>query len=119
MEHIVQIAIGVDDNKIKEICEQTAAKQVIDDITKFSHGTDYYGKLNKNPDKLTGMFKDEVAKSVNAYMEVHMDDVIAQVVKSVTASIMRTKKMKEAIGEIVETQLNTDDSIKAGEDNGD
>lgn len=38
MEHIVQFAINVDDERIKAICEESAAKQIIDDIKEFSHG---------------------------------------------------------------------------------
>ncbi len=32
MEHIVQFAIGIDDNAIRKVVESTAEKQIIDDI---------------------------------------------------------------------------------------
>ena len=53
MEHIVQIAVNVDDNRIIQICEETAAKQIIEDVKEYSHGRTYYGKtLNEKPENL-------------------------------------------------------------------
>ena len=93
MEHIVQFAVGVDDERIQKIMEQSAAKQIADDIKAASHGVKYYGDLNKEPENLKKLFKE----SIDEYVKENADKIIEIVVPELVKSMMKTKKVKEAI----------------------
>ena len=97
MEHIVQFAIGIDDVKIAEICEQKAAEQIIKDVKEYSHGTNYYGKVNATPENLRSLFKEQVAKVVEENKEL----IIKQAVEELAKNISKQKRVKEAIDEIL------------------
>ena len=100
MEHIVQFAVGIDDKHIQEIMEQSAAKQIMDDIKMLSHGRKYYSgsEINDDPKNLEEMFKDEIAK----YVKEHADEVIAEVIREVSKNMMKTKKVKDALDLVVQ-----------------
>ena len=98
MEHIVQFAVSIDDKRIEEICEETAAKQVIDDIKAFSHGTDFAGRINSGPVVLGAMFTSAIKEFVNE----HADEIIDMAVAEVSKNFMRTKKAKEASSKLKE-----------------
>lgn len=99
MEHIVQFAVSVDDKRIQQIMEESASKQVMDDIKEFSHGKQYYGnKLNDEPKNLKEIFQEEIAK----YIKEHADEVVAEAIREVSKNMMKTKKVKEAIDEVTQ-----------------
>lgn len=98
MEHVIQIAVGVDDERIAKICEEAAAKQVIEDIRMAAHGTKYYGGINDEPEKLKELFKEEIEKCV----EENKDKIIQLAVAEVSRGILRTKALKEAVGDLVD-----------------
>lgn len=97
MEHIVQFAINVDDERIKAICEESAAKQVIADIKEFSHGKSWSNELNREPKQLQDMFTEAIDKFIKDNAEVIIDKAVAEVSKN----MMRTKKIQTAIDNIV------------------
>ena len=98
MEHVIQIAVGVDDAKIEKICEEAAAKQIIEDIRLAAHGKKYYGGINDEPENLKELFKEEIEKCV----EENKDKIIQLAVAEVTRGILRTKALKEAVGDLVD-----------------
>jgi len=102
MEHIVQFAVSVDDDRIQKIMEESAAKQVADDIKLLSHGMGY-SRMNTEPEKLKALFSDEIAK----YVKENADEIVKLVVAEVSKNMMRSKKIKEAIDSI--TEETTDD----------
>lgn len=98
MEHIVQFAVNVDDDRIKQICEESAAKQIAKDIELASHGKDYYGRANESPENLKMLFKD----SIDEYVKTHADEIIQGAIQEVAKNMMKTKKVKEAVEKLVE-----------------
>lgn len=101
MEHIVQFAISVDDEAIKKICEESAAKQIKDDILDFSHGQDRWNnKRNPSPVHLTEMFENEIKEYINE----HGDAIISLAVAEVAKNMMKTKQVKEALGNLTEKE---------------
>lgn len=98
MEHVIQIAVGVDDERIAKICEEAAAKQVIEDIRLAAHGKKYYSGINDEPENLKALFQEEIAKCV----EENKDKIIQQAVAEVSRGILRTKALKEAVGSLVD-----------------
>lgn len=98
MEHIVQIAVNVDDNRIIQICEEAAAKQIIEDVKEYSHGRTYYGKtLNEKPENLKPLFVEEIRKVVDE----NKDEIIKLAVKELANNMARTKAFKKAIDEML------------------
>ena len=92
-EHIVQFAVGIDDDAIRKICEESAAKQILEDIKEFSHGKSYYGnRLNEEPKNLREIFVDEIRN----YIKEHADEVLQLAVQEVVKGMTRSKKFKEA-----------------------
>lgn len=103
MEHIVQFAIGVDDERIQKIMEESAAQQVLNDIKEFSHGKSYYGNsLNSEPVKLREIF----AEKISEYVKEHADEVLELAIKEVAKNMTHTKKVKETLNKIAEEISN-------------
>ena len=98
MEHIVQFAVSIDDDRIQKIMEESAAKQIADDIKSVSHGVkNYSGDLNKEPENLKKLFKE----SIDEYVKENADKIIEIVVPELVKNMMKTKKVKEAIEGVV------------------
>ena len=98
MNHIVQISVDVDDNRIRQICEESAAKQILDDVKEFSHGKTYYGnKLNDEPKNLREMFVEEIRN----YIHEHADEVMQLAVQEVAKGMTKSKKFREAVDTVV------------------
>lgn len=99
MEHIVQFAVSVDDDRIQKIMEESAAKQVMDEIEKFANGTGYNGKpLRSDAKYLKEMFEEQIM----TYIKEHADEIVPLAVAEVSKRMLKTKKVKEAIDDIVE-----------------
>lgn len=99
MEHIIQFAVSIDDNRIQKIMEESAAKQIADDIKAASHGVKYYSNdLNKEPENLKKLFKE----SIDEYVKENADKIIELAVAEVAKNMMKTKKVKEVIDGIVQ-----------------
>jgi hypothetical protein len=98
MEHIVQFAIGIDDEAIRKRIERTAETQIIDSIK--SDVTDQiFRKSNwKNETQLHSWVKDIV---VEAVLE-HKDDIIKSAAMELCEYMKRTKAVREAVAGAVE-----------------
>ena len=98
MEHIVQFAIGIDDEAIRKRIEASAENQIIDSIK--SDVTDQiFRKSNwKNETQLHSWVKDIV---VEAIIE-HKDDIIKSAAMELCEYMKRTKAVREAVAGAVE-----------------
>ena len=98
MEHIVQFAIGIDDEAIRKRIEASAENQIIDSIK--SDVTDQiFRKSNwKNETQLHSWVKDIV---VEAILE-HKDDIIKSAAMELCEYMKRTKAVREAVAGAVE-----------------
>ena len=101
MEHIVQFAIGIDDEAIRKRIEQTAENQIIDSIK--SDVTDQiFRKSNwKNETQLHSWVKDIV---VEAVLE-HKDDIIKSAAMELCEYMKRTKAVKQAVAEAIASEM--------------
>lgn len=96
MEHIVQFAIGIDDEAIRKRIEQTAEKQVVDGIKEdISDKVFHKGRWETH---LQDWVKDLV---VDAVME-HKDDIIREAASQLCEYMKRTKAVREAVAGAVE-----------------
>ena len=101
MEHIVQFAIGIDDEAIRKRIEASAENQIIDSIK--SDVTDQiFRKSNwKNETQLHSWVKDIV---VEAILE-HKDDIIKSAAMELCEYMKRTKAVKQAVAETVASEM--------------
>ena len=96
MQHIVNLAFDVDDQRIVDLIETNAEKEVIQDIkdqVEKRFISRYY-----NNDPLHAMVKDECQKIC---ME-HENEIVERAIKLVAEKIMRKKSIKEKITELEE-----------------
>ena len=98
MEHIVQFAIGIDDEAIKKRIEQTAEKQIVDGIKEDI--SDMIFKKNRwNDEKCLQSWVSSIV--VEAVMD-HKDDIIREAASKLCEYMKRTKQVKEAVAGAVE-----------------
>lgn len=98
MEHIVQFAIGIDDEAIRKRIEASAEKQIINSIK--SEVTDKIFRKGTwtNETQLHSWVKDIV---VEAILE-HKDDIIKSAAMELCEYMKRTKAVREAVAGAVE-----------------
>mgnify|MGYP006391095575 CR=1 FL=1 len=102
MEHIVQFAIGIDDEAIRKRIEQTAEKQVVDSI-KEDIGDMIFKKNRWNDEKCLQSWVSSIV--VEAVME-HKDDIIREAASKLCEYMKRTKAVREAVAGAVEETKN-------------
>ena len=99
MEHIVQFAIGIDDEaitkRIQENAEKIITQKIQQDVEKCIFDTDYYGnKKDRLNYKAETIFKD--------WLESHSDEIIKCAVEVLASNMMKTKAVKTAINTVLE-----------------
>ena len=99
MEHIVQFAVGVDDERIQQIMEEKAADIIAKEIKDATRSYRVYGDgYAERPDKLEAYFHEEVEKIVKE----HREEIIDAAIEKAVTKIVNAKKVKEALGEVLE-----------------
>lgn len=86
MEHILQFAINIDDERITAIAEDRAAKAVVQKVNDLAGYRSYY-----SDSYLQTRFNEEVKKVVDE----HKDEIIEKAVEKTVAGITKTKKYTE------------------------
>lgn len=102
MEHIVQFAIGIDDNRIVNLVEENASKQIIGELKQqvanriFS--ANYYGS-NANParDPLSDMSQ----RIVSDFLNDNKDVIVQRASEILADKMFRSKTMRDKIKESV------------------
>ena len=106
MEHIVQFAIGIDDNKIRETLEQTAVHDIEESIKKdvlgkILHKTGYaYGEVNFKEDDLNAFAR----KILEDLLVGWKDDIVEKSAQYLTDYLKRTKAVKQLVEETKNAQ---------------
>ena len=105
MEHIVQFAINIDDDRIRSIIEQGAEKQIVKDLqqqvlNKLLTPSGYYRSINATPDDPLSPFTEGVVKSV---FEQHEDKIIEKAAELLADRLARTKRGKAILERMEET----------------
>lgn len=102
MEHVVQFAIGIDDERIVKLVEENASKQIIGELKQqvanriFS--ANYYGQ-NANPsrDKLS----DVSEKIVADFLEDNKDIIIQRASEILADRMLKSKTIRDKLKESV------------------
>ena len=94
MEHIVQFAIGVDDNAIRQRVEQSAEKeitnQLANDIKKTFYEVDYYGRTTGRPSGF-------ILARIDAFIEKNRDTILEMAADRIAEKLARSKRGKEIL----------------------
>lgn len=101
MEHIVQFAIGIDDEAIRNRVTQSAEKQITESIKKDVEGTIFCkgwpsGNIDKNSPQ------EWVKDMVKEVIDANKDQIIEAAVAELAKNMAKTKAVKEAIAKVVE-----------------
>lgn len=89
MEHIVQFAVSVDDDRITELAEQAAANEL---VKQYKEGQYRYEPRDAWKDRLTERV---VAAIVAEVMETRADEVVGMVADKLS----RSQKFRERLAE--------------------
>lgn len=101
MEHIVQFAIGIDDEAIRNRVTESAEKQITESIKKDVERAIFFKAWNSpNVDKSNpmGWVKDMVKEVI----EANKDQIIEAAVAELEKNMAKTKAVKEAMAKVVE-----------------
>lgn len=94
MEHIVQFAIGIDDEGIKERITESAEKQIIKDIEQQVRNklfeSPYYGR---NADENSPL-NDYSKRLIESFLEKHKDEILEKAATHLAEKLVRTKAAK-------------------------
>jgi hypothetical protein len=101
MEHIFNVAISMDDDRIKETVANKAEKEIMANLTRevgrviFEKCDPYYGSRESkekgyNPNCLSGWAKMQFEK----FLKDHKDEIIAGAAKELADRLARTKAAK-------------------------
>ena len=98
MEHIIQMAISVEDEKIVKRVEETAENQIIQTLTNrvedvISEKRGWYGKTERDYTPLKNMVQDQVEKILNE----NKDFILSEASKILADKLVRSKAGKEIL----------------------
>ena len=100
MDHIVQFAINFDDQRITEIVEQNAAKEIIAGIEQKvcdrMYNANFYGGKRSPQNGFSNWMDGKVEK----FMEEHKQEIIEMAGRFLADRLARTKAAKEMFGEV-------------------
>ena len=99
MEHIVQFAIGIDDEaitkRIQESAEKIITQQIQQKVEKCIFETDYYGKT-------TNRLNHAAETIFVKWLESNKDEIIKRAAEALASNMMKTKAVKTAINNVLE-----------------
>lgn len=98
MEHIIQMAISVEDEKIVKRVEETAENQIIQALTDrvenvISEKHGWYGKQERDYTPLKNMLSEQVEKILNE----NKDFILSEASKILPDKLARSKAGKEIL----------------------
>lgn len=94
VEHVMQIAVSVDDDAIKKAAIEAATKELKSDITKCYFTSNSYYSTYKQP---TSELNDIVAKLVTEMLVENKELILTEVINKASDKLARSKVVKEAI----------------------
>ena len=99
MEHIIQFAIGIDDDAIAKKIEENAEKNITKDLR------DKVGEILFGYNKWTGKEADAITGWTESlfmrYLEDHKTEIIELAAKCLAEKLAKTKAVREATQEVV------------------
>ena len=101
MEHIVQFAIGIDDNAIVKKVSENAEKEIINDLKqKVANRIFDCGYYKKNADPDRDPLTDFAKGIITSVIEDNKDVIIEKASKHLAERLSKTKKGKEILNNL-------------------
>ena len=105
MEHIVQFAIGIDDDaivkRIKENAEKNITKELRAKVGSLMFGVNYRGdEIEAITQWTEALFRE--------YLNEHKDEIIQLAAKFLAERLAKTKAAREVLGDVVKAAEDTD-----------
>lgn len=111
MEHIVQFAIGIDDQAIQKRIEENAYNDILDklmDEAKNSLPQEGYVYVNRRVN-----WRHLVEEQLELFVERHKDEIIDAAAEKLCESYKRTKAFKEKMSEATDMKLKKQQELAA------
>lgn len=93
MEHIIQFGVTIDDGAIKRHVEEKATDAVVRGLARTLFRVGY----NEQPVGISG----DVEEIIEMFLEEHKQEIIDGAAERLADRLVRTKAVKEAVGEVV------------------
>ena len=101
MEHIVQFAIGIDDEAIKKNLEESAVNQITKNIQADVETAMFNSRYSYGYRQQTDVDKDSpkewVVEMVKDVIDANKDQIIECAITELTKNMMRSKTVREAV----------------------
>lgn len=104
MEHIVQFAIGIDDERIKARIEDAAEKQILDDISKSVKDALFEKRWNGNYERDSYVIREMAKEKVEEVIEENKEYILEQAYKLLADKLARSKAGKALLDELKESE---------------
>ena len=101
MEHIVQFAIGIDDEAIRTSIMSRAEKEIINAITRNIEDRIFEIRYGRN----IGL-NEKSEKIVEEWLNDHKSEIIEKAAEHLADKLSRTKAAKEMLAEVVRDEQN-------------
>lgn len=102
MEHVIQFAVGIDDDRIVNLVEANASKQIIGDLKQqvanriFS--ANYY---DKNADPSRDQLSEASVKIVSDFLKDNKDNIVERASEILADKMFKSKTIREKIKDSV------------------
>lgn len=105
MEHIVQFAVGIDDDSIIKYVQEHARNQIINELKKDVINKMFDGKyINHNADPKRDSLSDFTKDIVLSIIEPYKDVIVEKAAANLADRLVRTKIAKEALEEVISNE---------------
>ena len=107
MEHIVQFAIGIDDEKIINKVYDTAEQQIISDIqrvvmNRLFDTPNYYSSPKRDANPKKDPMSDFAKEVIGEVLLQYKDEIIEKTARYLTDRVASRKAFKDMVNQIVE-----------------
>lgn len=102
MEHVVQFAVGIDDQRIVNLVEENASKQIIGELKQQVANrifrSSYYGQ---NVDPYHDKLSDTSERIVSGFLNENKDIIVQRASEILADKMFRSKTMRDKIKDSV------------------
>ena len=101
MEHIIQFGIGIDDDRIREVIESKAEKEIMEELkTAATRAVFKYDEWRSQPTRCPTEFFTE---RVDAFLDKNRDELLRLAADRLVEKLVRTKAVKDMISDAVKS----------------
>lgn len=101
MEHVVQIGIGIDDDRIREVIESKAEKEIMEELkTAATRAVFKYDEWRRQPTRCPTEFFTE---RVDAFLDKNRDELLRLAADRLAEKLARTKAVKDMMNTVMKS----------------